>query len=115
SIDQIIYRYVIGPGDIHSKVEIAEWLLYSYLELGRVERYKHLENVKELWERVKYGTSRELIPLTEIKGVGRVRARRLYDAGFIDLQAIKNASVEDLARIPGIGLSLANSIKKQVE
>jgi len=115
SMDQIIYRYMIGPGDIHSKVELADWLLYSYLELGRVERYEHLENVKELWERVKYGTSRELIPLTTLNGVGRVRARRLYDAGFRDLQTIKNGSVEDLARIPGIGLSLANSIKKQVE
>ncbi len=115
SIDQIINKYVIGPGDIHSKVELADWLLYSYLELGRVEGYKYLENVKELWERVKYGTSRELIPLTTLNGVARVRARRLYDAGFIDLQAIKNASIEDLARIPGIGLSLATSIKKQVE
>ncbi|MGC8497386.1 MAG: DEAD/DEAH box helicase [Thermoplasmata archaeon] len=115
SNDQIISKYVIGPGDIHSKVELADWLLYSYLELGRVERYKHLENVKELWERVKYGTSRELIPLTRLNGVGRVRARRLYDAGLIDIHAIKNASIEDLAKIPGIGLSIANSIKKQVE
>jgi helicase len=115
SIDQIIFKYLIGPGDIYSKVELADWLLYSYLELGVIEKYEYLREIKELWERVKYGTMRELIPLTTLSGVARVRARRLYDAGYRDLLAIKEATIEDLAKIPGIGMLLASNIKKQVK
>ena len=53
--------------------------------------------------------------LVRLKGVGRVRARALYAAGFTDLAKVAAAREEDLARVPHLGPGLAQSIKRQVE
>lgn len=49
--------------------------------------------------------------LMELDGVGKAKAKLLYDAGFQDIISIKKASVEDIAGIKGIGEKLANKIK----
>eukprot|EP01106_Pelomyxa_sp_JSP_P003840 TRINITY_DN1583_c0_g1_i4.p2 TRINITY_DN1583_c0_g1~~TRINITY_DN1583_c0_g1_i4.p2 ORF type:complete len:101 (-),score=20.27 TRINITY_DN1583_c0_g1_i4:66-368(-) len=42
------------------------------------------------------GVKPELIPLTDIRGVGRARARALWDAGFRSVRAISMARPEDI-------------------
>jgi helicase len=49
-----------------------------------------------------------------IRGVGRSRARTLFDNGYHDRMSLAGVDVRALASLPGIGKSLANSIKKQV-
>ncbi len=112
--DMLIEKYGVGPGDIHSRVELADWLLYAFSEIGKVLKYPYYREVEQFRMRVKYGVKEELLPLVSLKGVGRVRARRLYDSGFRTLEDLQSASVSDLRHIPGIGEKLAREILKQV-
>ncbi len=53
--------------------------------------------------------------LTTIEGVGKAKAKLLYDAGFKTIASIKKASVDDIADIKGIGVKLANKIKASAD
>jgi len=114
--DDYIYRkYDVGPGDLYSIVQTCEWLVYAASELARLlgmdERFKEL---RVLRERVKHGVKAELLELTSIEGIGRVRARALYAHGFRSLLDIVKADEHELARVPGIGPVLARKLKEAV-
>ncbi|MGH9923424.1 MAG: helix-hairpin-helix domain-containing protein, partial [Nitrososphaerales archaeon] len=64
---------------------------------------------------VKYGIKEELIPLISLEGVGRVRSRALYSAGFKDIGSIRSASAQKLASVQKIGAALAKKIKEQIK
>ncbi len=53
--------------------------------------------------------------LMELEGVGKAKAKLLYDAGFTDINSIKKASVEEIAGIKGIGKKLADKIKTSAD
>ena len=111
----ILEKYAIEPGDLHRMVDNADWLLYSFSELSRLFLRKDLAlEASELRERVRYGIRVELIPLTRLEGVGRVRARSLFAAGYTDVDKLSAAPVEKLAAVPKIGNAVAAQIKKQL-
>jgi len=90
-------KYGVGPGDILSLRETAEWLAHASAELLRFIG-RSSEVVRRLELRLKHGVKEELLPLTSIRGVGRVRARKLFNAGirsFEDLLS-KRALAESL-------------------
>jgi len=62
---------------------------------------------------MRYGVREELLELVRLRGVGRVRARALYTAGFRDLESIAKANPKALARVPHLGPSLAQNLRKQ--
>jgi replicative superfamily II helicase len=68
----------------------------------------------ELIERVAKGTKKELLPIVKLQGIGRVRGRIMYNAGYQTIDAIKHAPLEDLKNLPLIGPRLAKKIKEQV-
>ncbi|VVB91335.1 50S ribosomal protein L32e [uncultured archaeon] len=49
--------------------------------------------------------------LTTIEGVGKAKAKLLYDAGYETIESIQKATVDDIAGVKGIGEKLANKIK----
>ena len=53
-------------------------------------------------------------PVLRLRGLGRVRARVLYNSGFPTVASLKRAPVSKLVEIPLIGLRLAKVIKEQV-
>jgi len=113
--EQILSRLGVEPGDMHRAVDNADWLLHSLEEISRL--FKRPEMVKQaelLRKRVVSGVSEELVELTTLQGVGRVRARALYSAGFRTLEDIKEASPEKLALVEKVGTSVARKIKEQV-
>ncbi len=109
----ILERYGLAPGDLRSRVEIAEWLLYALEEIARLSGYEELSRIRRLRLRVKHGVREELLPFVEISGVGRVRARKLF-AKFRSIDRLKKADIKEIAAIPGIGERLAESIKSQL-
>ncbi|MFC6961397.1 ATP-dependent DNA helicase [Halocatena marina] len=80
--DRITDRYGVGPGDIRGKVDTAEWLLGATERLAGELDIEVAPAVHEARKRVQHGVSDELIDLADVRGVGRKRARRLYDAGI---------------------------------
>ena len=113
--EQLLTRLGVEPGDMHRAVDNADWLLHSLVELSKL--FKVPEMVRQadvLRRRVESGVSDELVELTTIQGVGRVRARALYTAGFKTLEDIKEAPAEKLAIVDKVGSAVARKIKEQV-
>jgi helicase len=108
-------RLGIEPGDMHRIVESADWLLYTLNEFAKLfNRYDILETLSDLRIRTKYGVKQELLPLIKLEGVGRIRARALYNAGFVDIKLLKSTSESTISSISKIGPSIAKKIKKQL-
>ncbi|MCJ7636783.1 MAG: helix-hairpin-helix domain-containing protein [Nitrososphaeraceae archaeon] len=73
-----------------------------------------LETLSDLRIRTKYGVKQELLPLIKLEGVGRIRARALYNAGFVDIKILKSTAESTISSISKIGPSIAKKIKKQL-
>ncbi|QZY00848.1 ATP-dependent DNA helicase [Halobaculum rubrum] len=80
--DAITERYGVGPGDIRGKVDTAEWLLGAAEQLANELDLDVVLDVRAARKRVEYGVSEELLDLAGVRGVGRKRARRLFEAGI---------------------------------
>jgi len=112
--EEFLYNeYDIRPGETRVKLDKANWLLYSVEELAKLMSFhdiiKHISKVRF---RIRYGVKEELIPLLKLRGIGRIRARKIYNAGVKDIGAVKRINIISLAQL--IGKATAISIKKQV-
>ena len=115
SEDGILEVHKVEPGDILRMVDSAKWLLHATHELAELFGHKDLlRPTYELQVRCAKGVKSELVPLAELEGVGRVRARALYNANYHSIADLKHASVTDLMSVPLIGPSIAKKIKEQV-
>ncbi|MBN1110437.1 MAG: DEAD/DEAH box helicase [Methanomassiliicoccales archaeon] len=113
--EEVLRAFGIGPGDLHNKVEVGEWLLYSMRELSNIFNKDCYPVLTKLMARMRYGVKEELLELVALRGVGRVRARSLFKKGYTSLEALKEAPVTDIAKVIGIGELLAQRIKQQVD
>ncbi len=113
SEQQLMDEFNTKPGVLFSKLRICDWLAYSALELSRVLGLTHnTATLLEVRKRLKYGVRKELLPLVELKGIGRVRGRRLYKAGIRSIAQVKKVSFQDLSRVLGEGV--AAQVKNQL-
>jgi helicase len=112
--EEVTKRFGIGPGDIRRMVDQGEWLTYAMGELAKIFRRERVKPLAKLIPRLQYGIKEELLPLVQLRGVGRVRARSLLRAGYRKLADLQKASAGDLSRVPAIGNALAISIKEQL-
>jgi len=106
-------QYSIAPGLLHQRVEILQWLSYAASEISKILNLSVREKIKNIEIRIKYGIREELLNLVEVRGIGRIRARKLYNAGYTNAESLRHASVEELSKI--IGRKIAENIKKEVE
>jgi helicase len=114
--EKIMERFSVQPGDLYRTIENAKWLLHAIEELSPiVSKDKEVSKLgHELVERVSKGIKRELLPIVALDGVGRVRGRIMFNAGFQTVDDLKHASVEELTNLPSVGPRLAKKIKEQV-
>ncbi len=108
SMERIEEKYNIGPGDVQAKVSSAQWISYSLARLASLylpekRRYFEILNV-----RITEGIREEIWEIISIPNIGRVRGRRLYNAGFKSLEQVAGASVESLSKIVGFSDKLAS-------
>ncbi|HIJ11724.1 TPA: hypothetical protein HA278_06710 [Candidatus Woesearchaeota archaeon] len=95
------------------KIESADWLLYAASELSRLQDQHEIVRVlQKVRVRVKNGVKEELLPLLKMKGIGRVRGRKLIVNGIRNLGDVKKVDIATLGQI--VGKALASSLKKQV-
>jgi helicase len=115
SEDGILEVHRVEPGDILRMVDTSRWLLHATYQLAELFGHKDLlSQAYELQIRCAKGVKSELVPLVELDGVGRIRARSLFNAGYRTMEDLKHASVTDLMNVPLIGPALAKKIKEQV-
>ncbi len=113
--DQLESKYNVWPGDVHTVIEVAEWLLHALREFARSYHSPSLPEINTLLLRVEHGCKQELLNLISLRNIGRVRARALYNEGFKTVNELRGIPVERLARIKTIGRNIAESIKKQLD
>ncbi len=96
-IVEITERFGIGAGDLRTKVEDAAWLLFGLSRIASRFRRELGRTIEDLELRVSSGVSSELLDLVRLRGVGRVRGRALYGAGFPDRESLRAAPTERVA------------------
>ncbi len=112
--DDILETYGLAPGIQRVKLDSAEWLAYSCSEL--IPFTKTDSSLKKefsaLQMRLKHGIKEELMPLVAIKGVGRVRARKMFNSGIKSKEDIRKAGAKKVGSL--IGSKTAENILKAI-
>jgi helicase len=113
--DDMIERFRVQPGDLYRLIQTSKWLVHASHELATLFCHKDLlQHLAKLMVRIEKGVKPELLPLVKLEGVGRVRARILYNSGLKNMHDLKSARLEKLTGLPLIGPRLAKKIKEQV-
>ena len=112
SENEICLKFGIGEGDIRAIADIAEWIMHVATQLARILGLKGAKEAAELEKRIHYGAGPDLMDLLDIRSIGRVRARRLYEAGFRSTADLAGADPEKVAAL--LGPKVAERIFKQI-
>ncbi len=113
SEQKLFESFGLAPGTLFGKNRIIEWLSYSTIELSKVLGLeKHFINAKKIGLRAKYGVKEELLELVELKGIGRVRARKLFNNGVRKPSDVKN-NIYKIEHI--LGKQIATNLKTQLK
>jgi helicase len=107
--EKILERFSVQPGDLYRTIETAKWLLHAINELSPVvAKNREVSALShELVERVSKGIKKELLSIVALEGVGRVRGRIMFNAGYHTLEDLKHAPIEELTNLPSVGPRLA--------
>ena len=96
---EITTRFGIGAGDLRTKAEDAEWLLFAAGRLAARFQRRLGRAIDDLSTRVRYGAREELLDLVRLRGIGRVRARALFRAGYADRESLRQAPFERIEQV----------------
>lgn len=111
--EYLLETFDIRPGEIRAKVDSAVWLLQAAKDLCELEGLREVvKPLHVLGIRVEEGVREEILMLLRLRGIGRIRARRLYQAGIRDIGDVKKVDITTLGQI--IGRAIAIDVKKQV-
>lgn len=109
-------KFGVEPGDLYRMVETTYWLSYCLYEIAKlIGRKDLLLVIAKLRLRIKHGIKSELIPLIQLEGIGRIRARALYKAGITNVTDMDKISESRLGSISKIGVKLAKKLKNQIK
>ena len=111
--EYLLDQYNVRPGETRAKLDIADWLLYTIEEISKILNNRAVvKEAAKLRLRLKYGVKEELLPLLQLRGIGRARSRRLYNNKIKDLGDVAKADLATLSQL--IGKQVALDVKKQV-
>jgi replicative superfamily II helicase len=125
-VEQIVQRYNIMAGDLHSTRENVERILVFIriiaVELSQtsVELRDSLLEVSEWCEtlemRLHHGIKQELLDLVQrIRLVGRVRGRILFDAGYHTASQVRDEDPYLLHQKTGLGVNLCKKFVQSLK
>lgn len=124
SLDKIEEEWGVQPGDLRSRVELMEWLLFAMRRilsedetLARTNQSAHktlFESIEEIHRRVRYGCKSDILGLVSIKGIGRVRAREMSEtlgvASALDVTEITERDRSRLSDLRGWSPKLIDNL-----
>lgn len=109
----LLETFDVRPGETRAKLEIANWLLYSCQELAKlIENPVFARETSKIRYRLRYGVKEELLTLLQLKEIGRVRARKLFNNGIKDMGDVKKIDFMKLKQL--LGDAVAKNVKEQV-
>jgi helicase len=111
--DVLCERYNVGPGDVYGMVESVAWLVHASRHLAGLFAPHLTGPIEEMELRTKHGIKKELLPLIRLRGIGRVRARRLFNNNLGSIEALRAAGPAKVGTILGQGI--AAQIFEQLE
>lgn len=113
SENELLENFHITPGELHNKLEIADWLVYCLVEISSLlKKRQFISCLKKLRVRLAYGVKEELLSLVSLREIGRVRGRRLFNSGIKDMRDLRKTPKGMLAGI--LGPKMAAKIKEQI-
>jgi helicase len=65
--------------------------------------------------RIENGVREELLPLIKIRGIGRVRARVLYNHGIKSIDDLRKTDPKRLLSLRGFGETIVRQIYEQLD
>ncbi|VVB75431.1 ATP-dependent DNA helicase Hel308 [Candidatus Tiddalikarchaeum anstoanum] len=105
-------NFNVYPGDLRNYIYTIDWLIYSFAELAKSVDVKDcIGFANRLRTRISYGIKDELFTLVSLPGIGRVRARRLFNNGITSFQELLNAPFEKVAQL--VGPALATKLREK--
>lgn len=108
-------NFNIGYGDIQARVNTADWMSYSLSRLSLRFKPEIHVNLENLNFRIKEGVKEDIITLTLIPRIGRVRARRLYQNGLKSIQEVAEADIKKISGIYGFSDKLATQVTQHAK
>jgi helicase len=111
--DVICENFGVGAGDIHAVVENLRWLMHAAGRITHEFAPRFDSMVRNLEFRIQNGVKEELLPLIAFRGIGRVRARRLFDRGITTPDGLFAADACDVVAI--LGNVLAKNVLGQAK
>ena len=94
--------YELPPGILNARVRIADWLSYSFSELAEISGSQVASKRARIYtERLKDGIKDELISVCRVRGIGRIRGRKLFDNGIKTKEEYEAAPKERIKAILG--------------
>jgi len=125
-LESIEEEWGVQPGDLRSRVELLEWLLFAMRRIlledegfatKNRESHKTLfESIDEVYRRVRFGCRADILGLVAIKGVGRKRAREMSDALGVssasDVSLLTERDRGKLANLRGWSPKLVDNLVK---
>ncbi|MDV0446642.1 hypothetical protein MsAg5_04910 [Methanosarcinaceae archaeon Ag5] len=110
--NDISKEFDVGEGDIRNFSETAGWMANAASRLCQLCGFKsEAAALSDLELRLQYGASVDLLSLLKIRGIGRVRARKLYNAGFKSKDMLKKSDYVTVAGL--VGPKIAEQIYKE--
>ncbi len=98
--EQLLNEFDVPPGILAARVRNAQWLAYSIGELAyMLNETSVYRDAKRLMRRVKHGIKAELLDLCRVRGIGRVRGRKLFNQGITSAEEYAKRNKEEIRQI----------------
>ncbi|MGC9149004.1 MAG: DEAD/DEAH box helicase [Sulfolobales archaeon] len=113
--DEIMQSVGIPLGDLRVAIETATWISYALSKIfveTDLKKYSRILNT--LSKRLESGVKEELLILTSLRGIGRVRARSLYKAGVRNIDDLKKLSINQILSIESINRGVIRELCQQI-
>lgn len=104
------------PGDLRSMIETATWIAHAIHVVSSIfkDLRHHSEYLYKLSIRLEEGVREDLLELIKLKGIGRVRARALYDAGYRSIDDLRRADPRAILRLRGFNRRVVKELFAQL-
>ncbi|MBN1275746.1 hypothetical protein JXA12_05665 [Candidatus Woesearchaeota archaeon] len=111
--ESLLEKHGARPGELHAKLERMDWIVYAASELAKMASFhEQRKSLLQLRIRLKHGAKEELLPLLKLRGIGRARARKLFQNGIKDVTGVQRADITALSQL--VGKAIAYKLKEQV-